>query len=324
MRAPVEAGDAGAAPPRPERAGSCPTTSASVALTSASRAVCGMPETFVGTPAVIAWTTSCCVVFARSKTPTFRPRRRTVMRVAVSKMSCRLCEMITTARPCSASRLTSASTCSVWATPSAAVGSSRITSFEFHCTALATATDCRWPPESDGDRLADRVDRRDGERLQRLGRLLLHDRLLQPLEPVVLLAAEIHVLHDVEVVAEREILVDDLDAELRGVLRPVDVHLFALEQDLAAVGGVRARDAFDQRRLAGAVVADEGHDLAAPHLEVDVGQRLHRAERLRDASELKERGLVHRRRVSYHKGRWRRPVGRLHRQFGSTYLQYCL
>ena len=70
------------------------------------------------------------------------------MRVAASKMSWRLCEIRTTARPCSASRLTSASTCSVCETPSAAVGSSRITSFEFHITARATATDCRWPPES--------------------------------------------------------------------------------------------------------------------------------------------------------------------------------
>ena len=56
--------------------------------------------------------------------------------------------MSTTERPCSARRLTSASTCSVCATPSAAVGSSRMTSFEFHCTAFATAIDWRWPPES--------------------------------------------------------------------------------------------------------------------------------------------------------------------------------
>ena len=42
-------------------------------------------------------------------------------------------------------------TWSVWATPSAAVGSSRITSREFHITARATATDCRWPPD---DRVA--------------------------------------------------------------------------------------------------------------------------------------------------------------------------
>ena len=40
------------------------------------------------------------------------------------------------------------STCSVCETPSAAVGSSRITSLEFHITARATATDCRCPPES--------------------------------------------------------------------------------------------------------------------------------------------------------------------------------
>src|SRR5581483_5906269 len=105
-------------------------------------AVAGIPETFVGTPAVIAWTTSCCVVLSRWNTPTFLPRRSTVIRCAVSKTSWRLCEMMTTERPCSASRRTSASTCSVCATPRAAVGSSRMTSFEFHITARATATDC--------------------------------------------------------------------------------------------------------------------------------------------------------------------------------------
>ena len=31
-----------------------------------SGSVEGMPDTFVGTPAVIAWTTSCCVVLSRS------------------------------------------------------------------------------------------------------------------------------------------------------------------------------------------------------------------------------------------------------------------
>src|SRR5581483_1537052 len=106
----------------------------------------GIPETFVGCPAVIASTICCWVVVERSYTPTLRPRRSTVIRFAVSNTSCRLCEIRTTASPCSASRLTSASTCSVCATPSAAVGSSRITSFEFHITALATATVCRIDP----------------------------------------------------------------------------------------------------------------------------------------------------------------------------------
>ena len=65
------------------------------------------------------------------------------MSSATSKMSCRLWEMRITPRPCSARRLTRSSTWRVCATPSAAVGSSRITSFEFHITALATATDWR-------------------------------------------------------------------------------------------------------------------------------------------------------------------------------------
>ena len=57
--------------------------------------------------------------------------------------------MMTTPSPCSARRLTSSSTCCVWATPSAAVGSSSMTMREFHITARATATDWRWPPESE-------------------------------------------------------------------------------------------------------------------------------------------------------------------------------
>ena len=106
------------------------------------------------------------------------------------------------------------------------------------------------------------------------------------------LAAEVHVLDDVEVVAEREILVDDLDPELGGVLRAVDRDRLAVEEDLAAVGRVDAGDALDQRRLAGTVVADERHHLAGAHLEVDVGERLHGAEVLRDPAELEQRRSV--------------------------------
>ena len=213
-------------------------------------------------PAVIACTTSSCVVLLALVDADVAAEAQHGDPVATSKTSCRLCEIRTTARPCSARRLTSSSTCSVCATPSAAVGSSRITSREFHITARATATDWRWPPESVATGW--RIDRIvvTARRLQRLGRLRLHRRLLQPLEPVVRLAAEVHVLDDVEVVAEREILVDDLDPELRRVLRPVDVDRLAVEEDLAGVHRVDAGDALDQRRLAGAVVADERHHLA--------------------------------------------------------------
>ncbi len=132
------------------------------------------------------------------------------------------------------------------------------------------------------DLLPRRADRRDGEAFHRLGRLRLHLGLPEPPDHVVVLAAEVHVLDDVEVVAQREILVDDLDPERGGVLRAVDRDLLPLEEDLALVERVDARETLDQRRLAGAVVADERHHLARADLEVDVGQGLDRAEALRD------------------------------------------
>src|SRR4029077_10037755 len=120
----------------------------------------------------------------------------------------------------------------------------------------------------------------------------------------VRLAAEVHVLDDVEVVAESEILIHDLDPEPAGVLRAVAVNLAPLEQDLAAVGRVCPGDALDQRRLAGAVVADERHHLAGADLEVDVAQRLDGAEGLGDAAKLEER--VFGQRWGLRSG-WRRP-----------------
>ena len=43
------------------------------------------------------------------------------------------------------------------------------------------------------------------------------------------LTTEVHVLDDVEVVAEREVLVDDLDAEPGRILRTVDRDLLPVE-----------------------------------------------------------------------------------------------
>ena len=98
------------------------------------------------------------------------------------------------------------------------------------------------------------------------------------------LPAEEHVLDDVEVVAEREVLVHDLDAESGGVAGAVDRDRLAVEEVLARVDRVDAADALDERRLAGAVVADERGHLAGPvDVEVDVVEHLHRAEALVDA-----------------------------------------
>ena len=115
-----------------------------------------------------------------------------------------------------------------------------MTSFEFHCTAFATATDCRWPPESVAtgwrtDRIV--VTASDFSVADVVCSIAASFKIWNRFD----LASQVHVLHDVEVVAQREILVDDLDPEPRGVLRPVDLDLMALEDDLAAVRRVRAR-----------------------------------------------------------------------------------
>ena len=53
---------------------------------------------------------------------------------------------------------------------------------------------------------------------------------------------------------------------------------------LAVVGLVHAREALDERRLAGAVVADEPQDLAREELQVDALEGVHGAVGLRDGA----------------------------------------
>ena len=74
--------------------------------------------------------------------------------------------------------------------------------------------------------------------------------------------AEEHVLHDVQVVAQREVLVDGGDAEVGGVLRAVQVDRAALPEDLAVIRLPDAGDRLDQRALARPVVTDERGHLA--------------------------------------------------------------
>src|SRR5262249_50711581 len=81
------------------------------------------------------------------------------------------------------------------------------------------------------------------------------------------LAAGEDVRPDAEIVEQREILVDRLDAVLARVMRVVDHDRPAVDADLALVETVSATDALDERRLARAVVAEQGEDLAACQLE---------------------------------------------------------
>ena len=132
---------------------------------------------------------------------------------------------------------------------------------------------------------------------EQLAGLVLHPRLVELARDGAgagrdLLAAEEEVGDDVEVVAEREVLVDGRDPERGRVLGLGDRDLLAAEADRAGVGGVDAGDRLDHRRLAGAVVADEADHLAGVDGEVDPVQCLDRAESLADSLQLEERSAV--------------------------------
>ena len=136
-----------------------------------------------------------------------------------------------TARPRSRSRSTRLSTSAVWATPSAAVGSSSITTFGWPSRLRAIATVCRWPP----DRLATGIrTRRDlgGQLAEQLPGRPLHLDLVEHPAPAQL-PAEVQVRDHVEVVAQGQVLEDGGDAELLRLGRTADPHLPAVEHHRA-------------------------------------------------------------------------------------------
>src|SRR5438445_5300959 len=144
------------------------------------------------------------------------------------------------------------------------------------------------PPGQRRHRLADGSHGGDAQARQRfrsgaLHAVLIEQSVAQPL------ASQEHVLDDVEIVGQREVLVDRLDTEARGVARGVDVDGMALPGDLAVVYLVDARDALGEHRLAGAVVPAQGGHLAGRDVQVDVVQRLDRTEMLVQLPNLQQR-----------------------------------
>ena len=95
-------------------------------------------------------------------------------------------------------------------------------------------------------------------------------------------------------VGQGPLLVDGLDPEVAGALHREVMDLLSLPPDRAGVGRVEPGDDLDQRRLAGAVVAEQPDDLVDADRDADVLQRADMVERLRDVLELEE---VRRRRL---------------------------
>jgi hypothetical protein len=94
----------------------------------------------------------------------------------------------------------------------------------------------------------------------------------------------------IQIVGQRQRLVDRLDVLGAGVAGVVDLDLWPLIRIWPLVGLVGARQALDQRRLAGAVVAQKAHDLAGVKVDRDVVHRLDPAEGDRDVAQFDKRG----------------------------------
>jgi hypothetical protein len=138
------------------------------------------------------------------------------------------------------------------------------------------------------DRLPDRADRDHGQVGQGTLGLFLHRGLVQRPVPDRLPAEE-HVLHDVQVVGQREVLVHGGDAEVGGVLGRVEPDRPALPENLSLILRPDARDRLDQRALARPVVTDKRRHLAQGNVQVDVGEGPHRAEVLAYAGQAQQR-----------------------------------
>ena len=110
----------------------------------------------------------------------------------------------------------------------------------------------------------------------------------QPTRAGVLAAGE-EVGRRAEIVEQREVLVHGLDPVGTRRCRRVDRRRLSVDLDLAGVEAMHAADALDQRRLSGAVVAEDRDDLAMMHVEVDGVEREHRAEPLRRATHRQRR-----------------------------------
>jgi hypothetical protein len=108
-------------------------------------------------------------------------------------------------------------------------------------------------------------------------------------EDALVLVAEDDGLGDREGIDEHEVLVDHADAEGDRHARRRRLHLLPAHEDPAPVGRVHPVERPHQRRLAGAVLADERVDLAFAKLEAHVVVRDHAGEPLRDVFHHDER-----------------------------------
>ena len=153
---------------------------------------------------------------------TLAPRRSTMMRSATANTSGMRWLMNTMAMPCSRSRRTRLSTSATWRTEIAAVGSSISTIFGLDSRVRAIATAWRWPPDMCAHHIArPRLRLQLGEQLGGAPAHGLEVEHAQRPDPARELASHEDVDGGGQVVAQGQILIDDLDPAPARVGRPL-------------------------------------------------------------------------------------------------------
>src|SRR5258708_29067815 len=92
---------------------------------------------------------------------------------------------------------------------------------------------------------------------------------LERAEPALFLAPEEDVGRGGEIVAESEVLIDDLDAFAARLDRLAEMHRLARDLQLAAAPRKISGDDLYQSRPSGAIVAHHPHRLSRLHREID-------------------------------------------------------
>ncbi len=146
-------------------------------------------------------------------------------------------------------------------------------------------------PEGEVDRPRVGVDV-DAEQLGELGQALPRTRLVEP-QPARL-SPSIRFSSTVSAGISAECWWTVPIPRSSAVARGRDRRLDALDEDRAGVGAVQAGEDPDQRRLAGAVLAEQAVNLAPPERQVDPVVGEHSGEGLRDPHELDDRRVVRR------------------------------
>ncbi len=133
-------------------------------------------------------------------------------------------------------------------------------------TALAISTICCWPIRRSSTSMSGRMSASSRSRNSPARRSCALWSMCE--DAAGELARGEDVLGDRQIAEQVELLEHDADAARHRVARRGERHLLAVEQDPAVRRLLDAGDDLHQRRLAGAVLADQHVDRAAPDLEV--------------------------------------------------------